>query len=294
MGEGVAAGAAGGSALGPWGALGGAALGGIGDYRGQKRQGEGLDRAMEFMQNPSYSEYGQKTQEQIDLENMSRQQYLAQQGLVSDMQSQLAGRQELAQNAQGTVGDIMGGSAFALTPDEQQRIDAMRQADIAASQNAVQGLLDQNFASLNADMARRGVRGQAASQLQGSTLNTAADQLNRATLEANRNAGQMALQMPGQRVGIQANTAGQFANFGDALQQRAFNNMQTLQNPTLMNQYQNERIGTARNYGQNNQAIGNMMVQRSQIDPEMGFISGMMGGASGGVGAAQGMRSLMG
>jgi len=294
MGAGVAAGAAGGSALGPWGALGGAALGGIGDYRGQVRQGQGMDRAMEFMQNPSYAEYGQKTQEQIDLENMSREQYLAQQGLVNNMQEQLAGRQELAQTAQGSVGNILGGSSFALTEDERQRIDAMRGADIAASQNAVQGLLDQNFATLNADMARRGVRGQAASQLQGSTLNTAADQLNRATLEANRNAGQMALQMPGQRVGVQANMAGQFSNFGDNLAQNIFQNRQLMQNPALMNQYQNERAGTARQYGQNNQAIGNMMVNRSQIDPEMGFLGGMMGGASGGVGAAQGMRSLMG
>lgn len=292
MGEGAAGGMAGAS---PFMAAGGALIGGIGDYRGQVRQGRGMDRAMDYMMNtPSYSEYAPKTQELMDLEKMSKDHYLKQQELVSGMEGLIEGRQGVAQDAQGTIGDILGGGAFALTEDEQQRINNMRTADIAASQNAVQNMLDKNLSNLNVDMARRGVRGQASSQLQGGALNTAAEQLNRATLEANRNASNLALNMPGQRAGVQANTAGQFADFGDALTQRAFQNNQILQNPVLMQNAQNQRINEAKKYGQNTAAIGNMMVDRAQVDPEMGFLGGLMPGAQGGVGAAQGMSSLMG
>ena len=217
--------------------------------------------------------------------------------MVDDMlgldNAELLARQGLATDAQGSIQDFLSGAGFAPTQSEQERIEKMRQADIAASQNAVQQLLQQSLGGLNVDMARRGVRGQAASQLQVGEMATAADQLNRATLEANRNAAQNYLSIPQQRAQMQGNLAGQFANFGDALQQRAFMNRQYLQNPALMQQLQDERIRTGRQYGPS-AAAAQMMVDSASYDPEGAFMGGILTGAGGGVKTAAGIKSLMG
>ena len=280
------------AAAGPYAAIGGGLLGAIGDYRGEARRQRGLDSAIAYMDRPSYLELDEKSARQQALEDASYNQYMQQQSMVDNMMSQLPQRQALAGQAQGSIGGFLSGQGFDPTQSEMQRIEAMRQADIAASQNAVQQMLDQNMAGLNVDMARRGVRGQAASQLQAGALGTAADQLNRATLEANRGAAANYLSIPQQRASMQANMAGQFADFGDALQQRAFMNRGMLQNPALMSQLQNERMATGRQMGPQ-AGVGQLMMDRAGIDRESAFMGGLLPGARGGIGAGRAYGVMM-
>lgn len=182
------------------------------------------------------------TKAEQELRDASIANFQKQQGLVNQFEQDITGRLGTQTAARGGLESILGGQAFELTPGEQERINALRSADIAASSNAVNELLDQRLAETQADAARRGIRGQAFTQLQGDAAREAARTLERATLEANRTAASNALALPGQRAGIQASTAGQFADFASAAQQQAIANRQQLQDPVALQQLLEERL----------------------------------------------------
>ncbi len=162
--------------------------------------------------------------------------------LVDNAEKSITERLGTQTGARDTLGGIFSGQAFDLTDSENARINNLRNADISASSNAVNELLDRRLAETSADAARRGVRGQAFSQLQGDAIRSSAQELNRATLDANRTAAGNAIAMPGQRVGIQAGSAGQFANFSDAAAQQAIDNRKALQDPVAAQQLLDERL----------------------------------------------------
>jgi hypothetical protein len=165
-----------------------------------------------------------------------------QQALVGQAEQGIDARLGVESGARGTIGNVLGGQAFDLTASEEARINRLRDSDIAASSNAVNALLTQRLGDVSADAARRGIRGQAFSQLQGDAIGEAAQSLERSTLDANRTAAGQALAMPGQRAGIQAQTAGQFADFADAARQQAIVNRQQLQDPVALQQMLDERL----------------------------------------------------
>lgn len=168
--------------------------------------------------------------------------YGDQKKLVDQQTRDIQARSGVQTSARGTLQDVLGGNAFDLSQGEQGRINSLRDANIAASSNAVNDLLTQRLGEVSADAARRGVRGQAFSQLQGDALGEAAKSLERSTLDANKLASQQAIDMPASRVGIQAGTAGQFADFQDQLQQQAIQNKQALQDPVALQQMLDERL----------------------------------------------------
>lgn len=265
--SGAATGAATGFMVGgPAGAAVGAGVGAVGAHQGikaakeqEKKQKAALEAAKKLTTTSTQdtsstqsSEYGssQSTQTQFtqagkterELQQASIANFKAQQGLVNQAEAEIRQRQGLQAGAQETLGGVLGGEAFALTGSEQARINALREANIAAGSSAVDRMLDERLGALQADAARRGIRGQAASQLQTGALNVAAESLDRQTLEANRIASEQALSMPGQRVGIQAQTAGNFATFADAARQQAIQNRQLLQDPIALQQLRDERL----------------------------------------------------
>ena len=197
----------------------------------------------------SRTKFDPKSKRESELQQASIDAFNKQRELVASQQEGIRGRAELQTGARDTLGGILGGQAFDLTAGEQARIDNLRGADIAASRGAVDEMLNERLAQLNADAASRGVRGQAFSQLQGSALGASARELNMATQQANVRAAEQAISMPGQRVGVQAQTGGQFAGFADALQQQAIQNQGLLQDPIAMQNLRDERLraGTTTN-----------------------------------------------
>lgn len=173
--------------------------------------------------------------------------------LVDDLEARIAGRDPTQDAARSTLASVLGGQAFDLTAGEEARINRLRDADISASRSAVDELLSQRLGETSADAARRGLRGQAFTQLQGDAIGTAARELNMATLDANRTAAANAIAMPGQRAGIQANTAAGFADFADAARQQAIQNREALQDPVALQQLLDERLrgGTTTTSGTN-------------------------------------------
>ncbi len=190
----------------------------------------------------SQTTFDARSQPEQELLDSSISNYKRQQDLVGQQEAGIAAREGLQTSARGGLQSIIGGEAFDLSPSEQARIDRLRGADIAASSDAVNNLLNERLAMTSADAARRGIRGQAFTQLQGDAIAEAARNLNTATLDANRNASNLAVTLPGQRAGVQAQTAGQFADFGDQLQQQAIQNRQSLQDPIALQQMLDERL----------------------------------------------------
>lgn len=185
-----------------------------------------------------------KTEKELQAASIAN--FKKQQSLVNDAQAQIKNNQKLENSAQGTVGNILGGDAFNLNASEQQRIDALRDTNIAAGTSSVNKLLDERLAAAQADAARRGIRGQAAAQIQGSALTAATESLDRNTLEANRIAAEQAIALPGQRVQTQAGTATQFADFADQARQQAIQNRADLQDPVALQQLRDERLASGK------------------------------------------------
>lgn len=173
--------------------------------------------------------------------------YAQQKKLVADQEKDILAREGLQNDSRDRLSSVLSGDAFELSGSEDARINRLRDANIGASSDAVNLLLNERLAEVEADAAARGVRGQAFSQLQGDAIGEAARNLNTATLDANRIAGQQAIDMPGQRVGIQASTANTNSAFADSLQQQAIENNNMLQDPTLKKQLQDERLAGGTN-----------------------------------------------
>lgn len=190
----------------------------------------------------SQTTFAPRSHEEQQLLDASIANFQKQQGLVSDFEGRIGARQGVQDQAQTGLGQILGGQAFNLTSDEEARINRLRQSGIDVGSNAVNSVLNERLGELQADAARRGIRGQAVSQLQTGVLGEAAKSLERTTLEANRIAAQQAIDLPGARAGVQAQTAGQFANFADVAAQQAIQNRQSLQDPVALQQLLDERL----------------------------------------------------
>lgn len=246
----------------------------------------------------SQTEFASRTPEEQQLLDASIENFGAEGDLVDRFEAGITGRGDVQAGARDTLGSVLSGDAFALTGDEQARINALRDADISASSNAVNALLTERLGEVSADAARRGVRGQAFSQLQGDAIGEAAKSLERATLDANRTAAGHALAMPGQRVGIQANTAGGFADFQDAAIQTAIKNRHDLQDPVAMQALLDERLRggkttTSGTTGQTTSTTGNQGVTGAGVTDIMAAQAGTPGETASGTAGAMGALGTM-
>jgi hypothetical protein len=190
-----------------------------------------------------------KEQRQLQLEQQSFDNYQQQNSLAQQQQIDAMDARGYSNTSRNTLEGIQSGEAFALTPEEQQRIDQQRNAAVAYGSNEINTFLNDRLNSLQADAATRGIRGQGYTQLQTGAVNNAANMLQQRVLAANQNAAQTALQMPGQRVATQGQVAGAGLDYAGMLQERAFQNRNVLQNPILLQQMQNERLNTATTKG---------------------------------------------
>lgn len=190
----------------------------------------------------SQTTFAPATAQEKALQEASIKQFQQAQNLAAQQEAAISGRQPLQTQARETLGGIQTGEAFALSPEEQARIDALTQASTARGDERINRLLNERLGQLQAQAAERGVRGQAFSQLQTGALETAAQEATAQQLAAEERAAQLGIQLPGQRVGIQAQTAGGLAEFSDQARQQAIENRLRLQDPTALSQLREERL----------------------------------------------------
>lgn len=200
----------------------------------------------------SQTSFDKASKEEKALQDASIKNFQKQQNLVDAGEADIKARSGLQNEARDTLGSVVSGDAFDLTSGENARIDALRNANIAVGANATDKMLNDRLAAISADAARRGVRGQAFSQLQTGALAAGAESLDRNTLEANRIAAEQAIQLPGQRATLQASTAGGLADFSEQARQQAIANRASLQDPVALQQMRDERLAGGKTITQSN------------------------------------------
>ncbi len=224
------------------------------------------------------------------LQQDSLNNYNQQQGLVDQQQSQLPQAQQFQGQAQGVLGNVLNGSQFNITPQQQAQIDSIRNASIQAGQGDIQNFVNQNLGQVQSDAANRGLRGQALSELQGRTVNEGTRLYSNLVGQANQTAAQQSLDSPYRQAALQANTAQNNMSYADQLRQQAINNRNTLQNPALMNSLTQQREAAA---GTTQTTPGNFGSAAGGVLAGIGSGLGAGGGlakafGSGGVGSSVG------
>ncbi len=214
-----------------------------------------------------------KSNQQRQLEANSYQQYLKQLEAVNLQQQAATETDPFRQAALQQQLQLLNGQGFAPTAQEQQQIQAIRDAQIGQGTADINRYTDESLRKVVSGAAGRGLRGQALGQLQGDVIDTGAQQLGNLVNQANLTAAQNAINLPQNRLTMQNQAAQSGLTYAQQLQQQALNNRTTVQNPYLLTQLQNERLQT----GTTNQVGSN--VTPGQKGSIMGGILGAAGGA---------------
>lgn len=185
------------------------------------------------------------TGRELDLQNQSFSNYMQQLALQNQQENSISGGANIQGSSRNVLDSILGGGSFNLSPEEQQRIENVRSATIAAGQGDIQNFVNDNLSGVSNAAGARGVRGQALSELQGRAINEGTKQYGNLVGQANLTAAQQSQQAPLQRIALQGGFAQNNANFQDQLRQQAIQNRGQLQNPALLNMLQNERLAAA-------------------------------------------------
>jgi hypothetical protein len=176
------------------------------------------------------------------LQSQSLQNYMQANDLAKQYEQGIGGAQGLQDQARTAGGNILNGSAFQLTPQEQQSIQAQRDALVNAGQFDINTQQTKDIGNAQADAANRGLRGQAMGALQGQVYQASQEATGRLGMQANQLAAQAAQNIPMQRIQAQSGLISQGMSLADQLRQNALINRSNLQNPALMQALQNERI----------------------------------------------------
>lgn len=223
------------------------------------------------------------SQRELDLQNQSMSNYLQQLAMANQQENAIGQGQGLQDTSRGTLQDVIGGEAFNINPEQQNQINAIRQASVDAGTGNVQDFVNKNLSDVSNSAGVRGLRGQAVSELQGRAIGEGARQIANLQGQANVTAAQQSLDVPFRQAQLQGGLANSNSNFMENLRNQAMQNRQQLQNPVLMQTLQNERQGnastTTTNPGSFGKAVG-------------GALGGFGSVANGTLGFANGVRNL--
>ena len=220
------------------------------------------------------------------LQSQSLQNYQQAQNMAQGLEGQVGAAQSYQDLARQAGQGVLSGQAFNVTPEEQARIQGLRDALIQQGTANVGFNTQQGLQQVAGSAAGRGLRGQALSSMQGQVLQNQQRVVGDVANQANTMAAQQYLQTPLQRIQAQQGLIGQGMSLADQLRQNAFANRQALQDPALMQYLFRERQANAT---QTNVTPG-------QKGGFMGAVGGALGGAGQGFGIganiASGMQSL--
>ncbi len=209
------------------------------------------------------------------LQRSSLENYNQAQQQAQGLEGQIGAAQSFQEQARQAAQGILGGQAFNVTPEEQMRIQGLRDALVQQGTADVGFQTQQGLQKALGSAAGRGLRGQALGALQGQVLESQQRNVRDIANQANTMAAQQYMQAPQQRIAAQQGIIGQGLSLADLLRQQAFQNRNTLQDPTLMNTLQRERLA------------GASQVTRGVVPGQKGSfadaLAGGLAGASGGV-----------
>lgn len=217
---------------------------------------------------------------EVMLKQQSFNNYLAGLNQQQNYENNIGSAQNIQNQAQAGVQGVISGQAFQLSPQEQQAIQAQRQAMVGQSTTDINKLLDQRLMEIGQQAGERGVRGQALSQLQGDSIRTAAEQYGNSVRQADLMSAQQSLAQPYQRVAAQSPFLQQGSNFANQMQLQAQQNRMAAQNPYLLGLTNDERMKSG--VTQNQSSGSNQTVGKGE---EGSFWGAVQGGLQGGAAA---------
>lgn len=237
--------------------LGGALAGGL--------SGAGGSSSSQSMSRPG------ATDDEMALQKNAFNSYFANLDNVRAQENAVGQGAGVQQGARDQLQNIFNGTAYDVTPQMQQQIDNVRNANIQAGAGDINNFVQQSLQGVNSSAADRGVRGQALGQAQGTAVAEGARQFGNLVGQANATAAQQAMDNPYRQAQLSGGLANQNANFMENLRQQAITNRSNLANPALLGYYQNERSGNA-----------------TQTSNTPGSLGSTLGGALGGAGSFAG------
>lgn len=191
--------------------------------------------------------------------------------LATGLEGQIGNAQNFQNQAQAGASNVLNGSAFNMTPEEQQRVQTLRDSLYNQGTQDVNYQAQQGLNGVVNSAGGRGLRGQALGALQGQVLDSANRNITSVANNANTIQAQQSLQVPQQRVQAQQSTINQGLSFADQLRQQALNNRQNLSNPAMLQYMQRER-----------QLNGSSTDVGTSPGQQGGFWNGVAGGIAGG------------
>lgn len=258
---------------------GGALLGGIGGAA------KGAKGTPEQIQTSKTTLPGAGLKEQ-ELQRKSLEQYEQAQNLASQYEGQIGSAQSMQDQARQAASRIMGGEAFAITPQEQAQIEAIRSATVQAGSGDIQDFLNRQMAGVVQSGAGRGLRGQALGGLQGQVIDTGARQLGNLASQAQLTAAQQSFQAPYQRLQAQSPYIQGGLSFADQMRIQAQQNRNLLQSPWMLQAMQQERFRQPT-------VEGVIPGQKGSVgDAILGGLGGALGGANIGGSALRGIAQF--
>lgn len=277
----AAAGTAGGGAV----AGGLAATGGVPDQRVGGRTSSASE---------TYTEFGPKSAQLSDIQNRALQNYFAQLSLAEglDRSANDPYAQMIQDQSRQTALGGLSGELFNATPEEIDRIEQLRLAQIQQARTPIEQMLSERITQLTGNAANRGVRGQALNEIYGQAMRGSADTLARSVDAAGTQASQAMLDNPFRRAQAQLGLASQGASFADQMRQQAIQNRQMLSNPAIMGALQDEYFRSGRQYSNTNQ--NNMNTQYGRGATWQDIVGGGFRGAAAGMSIAKDAAGMMG
>lgn len=183
-----------------------------------------------------------KTPEQLAQERLSAEEFAKARQMAGQFEQSVDQFGGLSQAGQDQLMALLSGQGMMPTESELEQIQRLRDMRIQAGRVGIEQMLTPQLQELSSRLAQRGVRGQAATELQGRTLGAAGDALARLIAENDALQAQQQIAMPMQRAQMQAQL-GQFAApLRAEMQQRAIQNRLAMQNPALLQLEERARL----------------------------------------------------
>jgi len=209
------------------------------------------------------------------LQSQSLQNYQQAQNMAQGLEGGIGAAQSYQDQARQAGQNVLSGQAFNITPEEQMRIQGLRDALIQQGTANVGFNTQQGLQQVAGSAAGRGLRGQALSSMQGQVLQNQQRVVGDVANQANTMAAQQYLQAPQQRIAAQQGFIQQGMSLADQLRQNALANRQALQDPALMQYLFRERQANA--------------TSTNMTPGQKGGLGGAIGGALGGAGQGFGI-----
>lgn len=269
------------------------ALGGVAGAAGGGKKGQGGKKGPPTQIGSNLSQnstqqttFAPQSGQERALQDAAIREYFNAQNFQQDLEKRIAQLDPNQQAALQAQQGILSGQAFQATADELATIDALRQAQIQQGQQGIQQGFEDSLRAVTGGAAARGLRGQALGETRGRVAEQALQSQQALLNQANTLAAQQAMQAPQNRINAQQGYIQNAIAQPFDLRQQAMQNRALLQNPSILAQLRQERMGASTVSNSTNQQTRDQYAAPKGFDVGSALLGGLGGAATGLTGSA--------